>query len=264
MPICAYCGQERAATREHVIPAFVYAFQKRIEAHIGWSEVAGRMIQGEGKVKDVCAECNNTILGPLDDYGKGLLTATGILVPNFERTSLILQYDYNLLLRWLLKVSFNSSRCDGAHRHLFERHVPFILGSAAHPPRHQVACLAYLAAPERVETSHLDSATFFRATRGLRVFNPFLARISYAIIPGENSYTLRLNAFGPLMFHLVLFQEHVLPGHASASLRKLMKRLPGLVELSSKLKLIQLTCGSETWLDLYRDQIARTRAVENG
>lgn len=92
------------------------------------------MVAGEAKVKDVCGTCNNGPLAQLDSYGKSLLFDCGLLVSNYTKTNLSLSYDFPLLLRWLLKISFNSARTDGVHAPAFEEHIPFILGLAQAPP----------------------------------------------------------------------------------------------------------------------------------
>jgi hypothetical protein len=136
-------------TREHVLPAFIYAIQKKTKQKcIGWNEVTEKMVGGELKVKDVCGKCNSEVLGQLDGYAKSILTESGILVENYIKNHITLTYDYNRLVRWLLKVSFNSSRTDGAHAHLFEEHIPFILGHAPTPIRTKVTVIAYMAAPK--------------------------------------------------------------------------------------------------------------------
>lgn len=265
MSVCAYCRQDRPPTREHVIPAFMYDFQKQLEQSvIGWNEVAQRMVGGEGKVKDVCADCNNRVLGELDAYGKQMLTNSGLLVQNYTKRELTLQYDYSLLLRWLLKVSFNSSRTDGAHSHLFERYVPFMRGLEPSPSRHQVAALLYLARPETLGTSRIAEEPFVRIANGSSLLNPFLVRICYGAIPGEHRYVLRLNIFGPAVFYLMIFEDAILPGHAASAIRRLTKLTPGTVELSPKRKVVDVRAGEKSWLDLYEHQVARAHAHGEG
>jgi hypothetical protein len=262
MSVCAYCRQDRPPTREHVIPAFIYDFQKQLEQSvIGWNEVAQRMVGGEGKVKDVCADCNNRVLGELDAYGKQLLTSSGLLVQNYTKRELTLQYDYSLLLRWLLKVSFNSSRTDGAHSPLFERYVPFMRGQEQSPSLSQVAVLLYLARPEILGASRIAVEPFIRIANGSSLLNPFLVRICYGASPGENSYVLRLNIFGPAVFFLMMFHDSVLPGHAASAIRRLIRLTPGAVELSPKRKLVEVQSGQKSWLDLYEHQVARVHAL---
>ncbi|OIR07839.1 hypothetical protein GALL_101210 [mine drainage metagenome] len=265
MSVCAYCRQDRPLTREHVIPAFMYNFQKQLEQSvIGWNEVAQRMVGGEGKVKDVCADCNNRVLGELDAYGKQMLINSGLLVQNYTKRELTLQYDYSLLLRWLLKVSFNSSRTDDAHSHLFERYVPFMRGLEPSPSRNQVAALLYLARPETLGASRIADEPFVRIANGSSLLNPFLVRICYGAIPGEHRYVLRINVFGPAVFFLMMFENTILPGHAASAIRRLTKLTPGSVELIPNRKVVEVRAGEKSWLDLYEDQVARVHALGVG
>ena len=265
MPICAYCKQERPATREHVIPSFLYAFQKSFgDGIIGWNEVVEKMVGGEAKIKDVCAECNNGALSDLDAYGKHFLKGSGLLVHNYLKSSLSLAFDYPQLLRWIMKISFNSSRTDGAHSHLFEEFTPFILGKEPAPPRYRVALLAYLARPVELNESQFLNEPFKTAARGARTFNPFLIRISYGVISADANFTLRLVMLGPLVLYLPFFNPGTLPGHAASSIRRLKKFAQGAEELTPAKRHIELRAGDRTFLDLYEHQVQRTRVLASG
>lgn len=264
MTICAYCQQDRQATREHIIPSFIYAFQKELEQSVtGWNEVANKMIKGEAKIKDVCAECNNGVLGQLDSYGKQFLSESGLLVQNYTKISLSLKYDYSLLLRWLLKVSFNSSRTDGVQSSVFKEHVPYILGLDPPPPRYRVAILVYLSAPVIIENDSSFPQSFIAIAQGSSRLNPFLVRLGYGGVSNDR-YIHRINVLGPAVFQLVLFNDGILPGHAAAEIRSIVKAQPGAVELNQKRGQVLLSAGKQTWFDLYGPQIIRTRAAANG
>jgi hypothetical protein len=262
MTICAYCKQDRTATREHIVPAFLYEYQKTLDASIvGWNEAAGKMVPGEFKVKDVCDDCNSRTLSQLDDYAKALLKNVGILTPNYTRSTLTLSYDYDLLVRWLLKVSFNSSRTDGAHRHLFEDLVPYMLGNEARPRRGRVTVAAYLAGAERIDSAKRAAVPYLKDVDTEQPFNPFLVRICYGAVERGRPYMLRLNVFGPLVFFMLLFDEGILPGHASAEIRRFLKKFAGAVELTAQHKRVELRAGETTWADLYAAQVARVKAL---
>lgn len=262
MPYCAYCNQEGSLTREHVIPAFLYALQKSFEEGVvGWNEVAKKMVRGESKIKDVCAACNNGVLSNLDSYGKQVLGDAGLLVQNYLASSLILKYEYAQLLRWSLKMSFNSSRADRVHSHVFQDFIPFILGAAKPPPRYRVALLAYLAGPIMLDPKKGINQPFWIAARGASTLNPFLVRIAYGIVPGDDSFVLRVNVIGPLVLLMPIFEPDVLPGHAAASIRRLQKLHPGAVELTGKRRLVELHAGSKSWLDMYSDQLTRVQRL---
>jgi len=232
---------------------------------IGWNEVTQGMVGGERKIKDVCAKCNNSALSELDAYGKQLLVGNGLLGRNYPKRTLTLHYDYGMLLRWLLKISFNSSRADGAHSPLFEPFVPFMMGKAVHPMRGEVACLGYLAAPEQLGASRIAEASFLRLSEGSRLLNPFFVRICYGAVPGEDAYTLRFNIFGPAVFALLLFRTNTPPGFAASAVRRFQKKaLPGAIELDPRLRVLELTAGSRTWLDLYEQQVLRAQRSAGG
>ena len=188
-----------------------------------------------------------------------MLTESGLLTENFQGRTLHLKYDFKMLLRWLLKVSFNSSRTDGAHSHLFEPYIPFILGESEAPKRYQVASIAYLAAPEIRGHSRLKDEAF----NGQISLNPFLARICYGAVRGGSGYTLRLTIFGPLVIYLLMFHEEVTPGHAAVEIRRITKLFQNTVELKNEKKFAELSYGQKTWLDLYEHQTQRVRALKS-
>jgi hypothetical protein len=262
LTVCAYCKQDKPATREHVIPSFLYVLQKSLgDKVIGWNEVAEKMVGGESKVKDVCADCNNGVLSELDAYGKQLLGDAGLLVHNFLGNSIRLRYEYGPLLRWLLKISFNSSRTDRAHSYLFEAFIPFILGQEATPPRSRVALLAYLASAVDLKPEQRGVEPFRTSACGALKLNPLLVRVCYGLFPSNDSFTLRIVILGPLVFFLPIFEPAVLPGHAAAALRQLQKAHPGAAEISAKKRLMTLHAGAHTWMDLYADQVQRARRI---
>ena len=262
MKNCAYCKRESSLTREHVIPAFICSFQKEIEQNsVGWNEVIEQMVGGELKVKDVCSDCNNRILAELDAYAKTFFKNSGLLVKNYKKEKISLHIDYDLLLRWLLKVSFNSSRTDGAHAPIFEPYVDYILGRESTPPRNKVALVAYLAAPEHLGNSRIKEAAFIDLSEGYKKLNPFFSRICYGAVAGAEGYTLRINIFGPLVFYILIFDQGIKPGHASASIRHFLKLTPSSIEVAKNRKTIELKLGEQTWLDLYEPQIFRHKLI---
>lgn len=83
-------------------------------------------------VRDVCEDCNNVTLSGLDAYAAGLDRTyfRGIVgfSPNIE-----FQYEYKVLLRWLLKVTYNDDRTR-LPPYETQPFVPFILGRETEPP----------------------------------------------------------------------------------------------------------------------------------
>lgn len=259
--ICAYCQKQAAATREHVIPKFIYRFQKELENNIiGWSEVANKMVGGEQQVKDVCDPCNSGVLSRLDAYGKEFLTYNGFLTQNYTKRNADLTYDYDLLGRWLLKISFNSTRTDRGHSHLFERFIPYILDGTPLPSKSDFAILATLAAPVTTDELDGDYEVLQKLANGSGRVNPFFMRIAY----GPNHYdtfTLRVVMFGPLTFFLLMYVPGVLPGLATLETKRLLKEFPELTLLKRGRTKAFISAGTTTWLDYYAAQISRVKKL---
>jgi hypothetical protein len=260
MSSCKYCEEEEKLTREHIVPAYMYEFQKELETKVtGWNEVAKKMVGGELKIKDVCAGCNNGVLSNLDAYSKALLQNSGLLVQNYIKNQISFIYDYDLLLRWLLKVSFNSSRTDGAHKHLFEKHIPYILYGDNYPKKNQVSLVAQMAAPELIERTYIEKEKFYKFSAGSKILNPFLIRICYGKVNGAVGYTLRTIIIGPVVFHLLMFDNDISPGHAATEVKRIIKSEPNSMFLSRNKKYVTIKAGQKSWLDLYKHQINRIK-----
>jgi hypothetical protein len=261
--ICAYCKQETIPTREHVIPAFLYRFQKEFDSKVvGWNEMAERMVGGEQTVRDVCQTCNGLKLSPLDDYGKKLLIENCILKQNYDKLSLDFNHNYDFLARWLLKISFNSSRTDNAHTPLFERFIPFMLNGNNPPTKNEISIIGSLAAPLLVEELEGDYEVFkgLAGTNGR--INPFFVRIGYGPNNSKN-HILRIVMFGPLIFAILMFLPGTSAGIASIETKQLLKKLlPEGTLLSPKRSRALLKSGKVTWIDYYGAQVMRVRAIE--
>ncbi|MEJ8866794.1 hypothetical protein [Pseudomonas jessenii] len=106
MKSCAYCGLVGVMTKEHIWAASLI---RKFNDLLTYNKNTNKFYKGEAVVKDVCGECNNLVLGSLDEYMSGLFDRC------FQRfldpgDSAVLEYDYDLLLRTLLKISYNAAR----------------------------------------------------------------------------------------------------------------------------------------------------------
>lgn len=106
MKNCAYCGKPEKLTKEHIWPSTLI---KKYEDLLTYNKSKNKFYKGDAVIKDVCSECNNVHLSKLDFYLSNLFDAhlKNILNPG---ESAYLEYDYDQLLRALLKISFNSAR----------------------------------------------------------------------------------------------------------------------------------------------------------
>ena len=67
------------------------------------------MVGGQPTIKDVCPKCNNDVLSKLDSYGLELYKRCFYRIADAGE-SVTFDYDYERLLRWILKLNFNSAR----------------------------------------------------------------------------------------------------------------------------------------------------------
>jgi hypothetical protein len=104
---CAYCGRISALTNEHVFPE---CFRKTFEAiSIAKTPSGDRAIYSALEIHDVCARCNNGPLSKLDTY---LCTLNDNYFSNIVHPGdcVRFEYDFDLLLKMLLKIGFNVAR----------------------------------------------------------------------------------------------------------------------------------------------------------
>lgn len=130
MGICVYCEKDKKLTREHVFPDY---FERKTEAEgLYYSGSAEKYIANAPVVKDVCAECNNVKLSKIDDYSSSIYDK----YLKHEISSIVtIQYDHELLVRWLLKVIFNAQRSfKGAYKE-FLPYKKYMIGDDISPQK---------------------------------------------------------------------------------------------------------------------------------
>jgi len=97
-------------TKEHIwSKALIERWESELKTY---NPKTGMVYKGEPVIKDVCANCNNGRLSQLDQYLAEMYDAQ--LKDHVQRgSSVVFTYSYDLLLRSLLKISFNSCRAIG-------------------------------------------------------------------------------------------------------------------------------------------------------
>ncbi|MDX2256250.1 MAG: hypothetical protein NW214_12095 [Pseudanabaenaceae cyanobacterium bins.39] len=131
--VCAYCDTEGAMTKEHIwSKALIERWESELKTYNPRTE---KLYTGEPVIKDVCASCNNVRLSQLDQYL--VETYDTQLKDHVQRgTSVVFTYSYDLLLRSLLKISFNSCRLMGDDKAAIAAHQKvrsYIVGENKRP-----------------------------------------------------------------------------------------------------------------------------------
>lgn len=99
----------------------------------GFNAKADKFVTTEARIRDVCETCNNGPLSKWDAYAKRLLTSLHCERTYPQDAQLTIAYEYDPLLRWLLKVSYNASRAVGEVRGLLLDTAPYLIGRGVAP-----------------------------------------------------------------------------------------------------------------------------------
>jgi hypothetical protein len=130
---CAYCNVDGTMTKEHIwSKALIERWESELKAY---NPKTGIFYKGEPVIKDVCANCNNVRLSQLDRYLANMYEAQ--LRNHVQRgDGVVFTYSYDLLLRSLLKISFNSCRAMGDDMKVIAAHQKvkdYIIGTGKRP-----------------------------------------------------------------------------------------------------------------------------------
>lgn len=193
---CAYCDIEGAMTKEHIwSKALIERWESELKTY---NPKTGKFYTGEPVIKDVCANCNNVRLSQLDQYLAE--TYDTQLKDQVQRgTAVVFTYSYDLLLRSLLKISFNSCRATGNDKRAIAAHQKargYILGESKRPKGFSIRL--QIVTPSKVanETGEvIDDQFSHDAMR--------CAKISF---PGtkNNKFQIRLIAIKSFWFYLII------------------------------------------------------------
>jgi hypothetical protein len=191
---CAFCDKEKPLTKEHVWPSGFLDRIGRISAH--YSPKSGKVHGGDYIVNDVCQECNNVHLAPLDDYFCKLYDDI-LSIPLSANSTVTLNFDYDMLFRVMLKIAFNTARSAGSEIEPFLRLRDYILYGGNCP--NGVALIAELVSPSYIE----DNSGPFPIIKEVL---PTMYRSALAVLktPNGKAVLARIVAVNSFFFHLLL------------------------------------------------------------
>lgn len=110
---CAYCLKFKKPgemSSEHIFPDWL--MKAVADPSLTYSGRAVKVFKAAPVIGDVCRTCNNGPLSALDARAKDIWSdylAKFVLAAETVQ----FRFDYHLVLRWVLKISFNSARADG-------------------------------------------------------------------------------------------------------------------------------------------------------
>lgn len=206
--LCRYCLTDKKMTKEHIISAFIYEYLKSVPLPVyGWNERAKKILGAEATTADVCKECNGGPLSSLDAYGKKFLETNGFLTKIYLKESTLLKFDYHMLLRWLMKISYNSlAAAKDPSCSAYEDYREYILTGKDAPTEKEIMLFVGLASPAKVkEIPDNECKTIINEDK---LIAPFVFRI-HEVNKGFVSAGVIMNGItiGSLFFHIALLKN---------------------------------------------------------
>jgi len=210
MKKCAYCDIETKLTKEHIWPKCMIS--RMPELTFRYIASQEKFVKSELVISDVCSECNNEKLSNLDSYFCSLYDKFFIYFHE-EKKQFVFEYDYELLLRSLLKINFNSSRTIDKEENFFEKHKHFILEGGR--------------ASENIIVT-LDIVTPC-IVNGEKVY-PKSMRCGIADTGTKNeNFIIRAVSVNSFYFYILMLKEEILSNVAAEELKDVIKKIPGSI-----------------------------------
>lgn len=141
--ICAYCGEEKKGTKEHIISKAVLDLFP--ECNYTINEMLKVMYLDEPMIKDVCAECNNRKISYIDNYAKEFIKK--YFTKEYEENEkLNIEYNYSLIQKMFLKYAYNDLRVKKEDTSFFTEDIKhYLMDENIVEPLKNVTVLAGLA-----------------------------------------------------------------------------------------------------------------------
>jgi hypothetical protein len=255
---CAYCDATGDLTNEHVIPDFYHnAFGETIS--IVKTQTEEKAISSPQEIKDVCANCNNVVLSRLDSYLADLTKKYfSTIVQPGDRVRF--EYDFDFLLRALLKVAYNVARTRNWPIAVFQEAREFILGKSLAPQGFRI--FLQLLTPTPIRKTHLP------VTPGTKEVPPLPWRADLYDVSGFPGLVFA----GSLSFmsyrFFVLREDEKVPGNVrKRSVARWLKQNSGATQLTDKGR-ATIYASSVTVLDAvkgnptFETQLAKARQLK--
>lgn len=214
--VCAYCNGLGRLTSEHVWPRGIL---RRTELSVRYTMKAGKTFSGDMTIKDVCRECNNGPLSKLDDYFCQLYDRYFSTTPN-PVSPIKFRYDFSLLMKFLLKISYNASRTTGNDADLLSRYAPMLISEFPASPIHAIAF---------VGTAKAGWLKGPHAGGHIKKIKPLGARCGPVVIPGVDYHewcALRTVIINGFMFTVQLMRQPTIAHRLATDLRSRIYGVP--------------------------------------
>lgn len=236
---CAYCDIETKLTKEHIWPKCMISRMPELTfRYIGSQE---KFVTSELVISDVCPKCNNEKLSKLDLY---FCSLHDNFFKHFheEKKKFIFEYEYDLLLRSLLKITFNSARTIDYEDNFFEKFKHFILEGGE--------------IWENVIIT-LDIVTPW-LVNGEKVY-PKSMRCGIVDVGIKNeNFIIRVVSVNSFYFYILISREKILSDFLVEDLKNIINRIPGSIIHPYRTETLITDFSSNNSYDAHIDFIKNT------
>lgn len=141
--ICAYCGENKKGSKEHIISSSVLDLFPECFATI--DNIRKNVYLADPLIKDVCEKCNNERISYIDAYAKEIIA--NYFVKKYEKEDkLDFHYNYTLVQKVLLKYAFNDLRSQKEDSSFFSKNIlNFLMNEDRVEPLRNITVLAGIA-----------------------------------------------------------------------------------------------------------------------
>lgn len=210
MKLCSYCNKQGKLTKEHIWPKCLINRMPELEAN--YLDSIKKFVSSDLVVSDVCAECNNTKLSVLDSY---LCKLYDSYFNTYRETKqvFIFEYDYELLLRCLLKITYNSSRTIQKNENYFIKFRNFILNGGE--VFENIVIKLDIITPSIID--------------GVNVY-PKSARCGPIDVGFKtDNFILRMISINSFYFYILILKKEFIEGNSLSECQEILSRVPGTI-----------------------------------
>jgi len=224
--VCAYCGSVTDLSNEHLFPKFLHERSQGSMISVARTAVGDKAVSGELTIGDVCKRCNNGPLASLDNYVCDLHDRFfKAIVHSGDRIDF--RFDFERLLRWLLKTAYNIARARGGTIESTTDLVDYILNGTNRPKGFRIFLQLIIPTP--------TSSRVWLNMPNVPEIPPAPARIDFLdvrILVGFNiAFALSLNSY---LFHVFKEDNRVPRNIRTPIWKNLIQNMPGAYEITNR------------------------------
>lgn len=246
---CVYCGRASALTCEHVVPNFIY--KRNPLGKFGYNPKASKLLTWEAKLRDVCMRCNNQNLSNLDSYLNHIYEVNHIDVMITNEDVVPFRYDFPLLARVLLKLSYNCLRFKGTDIEWVKPFISYILRGEDYPDHLGMKLGIEVVRSHRItdeERKYLNGEA-----KGWVYLPPHVIRFGQIGGSASDGLICRYVFLKNYCFFIVIFQNLIHGQEFDRKLSQFSGALPDVTFLDPEKDMVEVSISSTDALDRYTD-----------